>query len=221
MGRGWTTFLLVHLASFCRGFDLEADYVVVGAGSAGSVAAGRLAAAGFHVLVLEAGTYTQEQLSGCTVPGNCPYMTGPDGRNLTVFDVPMEWLTILENENYAREYEWTIVSNRTGCLPSQARGVGGCGIHNAMIYIRGTPRDFANDGPWGVMGWTWDQVLDAYKRSENNTAFGGGADISHSKMGPVQISSVAPEARSTISDMFLDACSKVQQCCGKQQESEL
>jgi len=123
-----------------RAAPLEADYIVVGAGSAGSVAAGRLAAAGFDVLVLEAGAPSQAQLGGCSVKGNCPWQQG-DGRNLTVFDVPMEWLTILQDPNYSKLYgvydpsdtsgplcrcsetccvpEWEIVTNRTGCLPSQ------------------------------------------------------------------------------------------------------
>ena len=86
-----------------RAAPLEADYIVVGAGSAGSVAAGRLAAAGFDVLVLEAGAPSQAQLGGCSVKGNCPWQRG-DGRNLTVFDVPMEWLTILQDPNYAKLY---------------------------------------------------------------------------------------------------------------------
>ena len=67
----------------------------------------------------------------------------------------------------------------------QARGVGGCGIHNAMIYIRGTPYDF-NQGVWAENNWTWDQVLPFYTRTENNTYFESSSR--HSNSGPVQIS---------------------------------
>jgi len=188
--------------------DLSADYVIVGSGAAGSVTAGRLAQAGHSVLVLEAGPPTQSDLGGCSVQGNCPFMQGGE-RNLTIFDVPLEWLEILLQPHYKQEYEWQFKTDREGCLPSQARGVGGCGIHNAMIYIRGTPRDFTNDGLWGSMGWTWDRVLQAYLRTENNTDYGGGADPFHNKLGPVQISSVHHDAYARTSGYFMDACSSV------------
>jgi len=202
----WLALLGISGASVA---DLSADFVIVGSGSAGSVTAGRLAAAGHSVIVLEAGPPTQSDLGGCAVPGNCPFMRGGD-RNLTVFDVPLEWLEILLEPQYAKTYEWSFESHREGCLPSQARGVGGCGIHNAMIYIRGTPRDFTNDGPWGSMGWTWDRVLDAYKRTENNTDFGSSAnDTYHSNAGPVQISSVHSDAYARTSGYWMDACTAV------------
>lgn len=45
-----------------------------------------------------------------------------------------------------------------------ARGLGGCGIHNAMLYIRCTESDI---GSWNVSGWDWPEVLQAYRGLED------------------------------------------------------
>ena len=60
------------------------DYVVVGGGSTGSVVAGRLGAAGYSVLVLEAGGVTQHELGG----------TERVAGKWTVFDVPLGWVQV-------------------------------------------------------------------------------------------------------------------------------
>lgn len=127
------------------------DYVVVGGGSTGSVVAGRLGQAGYRVLVLEAGGPTQHALGGT------------DGLvgELTIFDVPLGWLQILSDHKWSKEFQWDIPSDPP---PAIARGVGGCGIHNAMLYMRGRPADFES---WGE-GWSWADVLPFYLRSEDN-----------------------------------------------------
>jgi choline dehydrogenase len=194
------------------------DYVVVGAGSAGSVVAGRLAAAGHSVKLLEAGRPTQSALGGCATAsrrllGHCPYVASLSGLNsglnnlsgvndLSVFDVPLGWLEIITRPELVRAFEW----NLTGAwpntsVPSIARAVGGCGIHNAMIYMRGTALDFARGGMWAAHdGWDWGSVLQYYRKSENNTDFRDSQF--HSSRGPVQISRVAPEDRASASGLF-------------------
>lgn len=107
----------------------EYDYVVVGAGSAGSIVAARLAQKGFSVLLLESGRATQASLGGRQ------YVAG----HWTIFDIPLEWLSILKNPRWREEFEWHVPADPA---PAIARGLGGCSIHNAMLYVRGVPSDF-------------------------------------------------------------------------------
>ena len=44
---------------------------------------------------------------------------------------------------------------------SEPGGLGGCGIHNAMLYMRGRPDDFSNGTAWFDAGWDWPTVLEA------------------------------------------------------------
>ena len=173
------------------------DFIIIGAGSTGSVVAGRLASAGYDVLVLESGGRTQYELGGCE-DNPCPDI--PD-TNTTVFDIPSQWIRTITEENFEYIIE-TASSHDTA--PKQARGVGGCGIHNAMIYIRGTPYDF-DTGSWSKLNWTWDEVLPFYTRTENNTFFSRSSH--HSNTGPVQIS-FASDSGSSFDETFLKACSR-------------
>ena len=128
--------LILPLLSFTSSavdVDITSDYIIIGSGSAGSVTAGRLAAAGHDVLVLEAGGPTQSALGGCSVPGNCPFMRGNE-RNLTIFDVPLEWLQILLEPQYSDKYEWSFNTKRPGCLPSQADSLN----HNPDLILNVT-----------------------------------------------------------------------------------
>ena len=111
-----------------RGEDEHAtfDFIVVGGGSTGSVVAGRLGQAGYSVLVLEAGGPTQAVLGGTQ---------GVAGR-WTIFDVPLGWVQVLSDHRWSKQFQWDIPADPP---PAIARGVGGCWIHNAMLYMRGRP----------------------------------------------------------------------------------
>jgi choline dehydrogenase-like flavoprotein len=124
------------------------DYVVVGAGSAGCVLANRLSGDGAKVLLLEAG--------------------GSD-RKLTVrapaafagqFQTPIDW-------NFVSEPEPGLHGRRV-YLP-RGKMLGGSSSMNAMLYIRGNRTDY--DGwasEYGASGWSYDEVLPLFKRSEDN-----------------------------------------------------
>ena len=185
------------------------DFVVVGAGSSGSIVAGRLAVAGYSVKLLEAGGRTQASLGGCSTPTQrertwCPYV--PDelrtnGSLLSIFDVPLGWLEIISRRDLVEDFEWDL----TGALPNTsvpkvARAVGGCGIHNAMIYMRGTEKDFAPGSSWDFPGWDYESVLSYYKKSENNSDFRDSAF--HSTLGPVQIGKIRDVDRASASLLF-------------------
>ena len=118
-----------------------------------------------------------------------------------MFDIPSQWIRTITKPNF----EYTIdTASAKSIAPKQARGIGGCGIHNAMIYIRGTPFDF-NQGVWAENNWTWDRVLPFYTRTENNTYFKSSSR--HSNSGPVQIS-FASDSGSSFESLFLTECTK-------------
>ena len=109
--------------------DEHFDYIIVGAGPAGSVITRKLVDAGYDVLLLEAGKETQHDLGGIDRFG------GP----ITRFDIPFLWSAITK----FHEYHWELPEGMI------AKGLGGCGIHNAMLYIRALKTDFMR---WNVSG---------------------------------------------------------------------
>lgn len=175
------TYLVLHGASETEHFD----FIVVGGGAAGSVVAGRLGQAGYTVLVLEAGGPTQQSLGGTQFVAS-----GPAGNKWTIFDVPLSWVQVLSDHRWSKQFQWDVPADPP---PAIARGLGGCGIHNAMLYMRGRPGDFAAWGP----GWSWDDVLPYYRKSVTNRQFGA-----HGTNGPVSVTSVATD---NISKAFLES----------------
>ena len=121
------------------------DYVVVGAGSAGCVIAARLSEdADTRVALLEAGG--EDSQPEIHIPAAFP----------ALFKSGHDWDLLGEPEPG--------LGGRRLYLP-RGRMLGGCSSINAMIYIRGNRLDY--DG-WGVPGWTYDDVLPYFKRSEDN-----------------------------------------------------
>ena len=137
------------------------DYVIVGAGSAGCALAARLTEdAAVRVLLVEAGPPDAEQALHIPVAFSQLYRT------------PFDW-------DYASGPE-PALDDRDVYVP-RGRVLGGSSSLNAMIYIRGNPRDYAE---WGA-GWAWDDVLPYFKRAEDNER---GADALHGAGGPLTVS---------------------------------
>eukprot|EP00602_Paraphysomonas_sp_CaronLab_P011175 CAMPEP_0185039958 /NCGR_PEP_ID=MMETSP1103-20130426/37448_1 /TAXON_ID=36769 /ORGANISM="Paraphysomonas bandaiensis, Strain Caron Lab Isolate" /LENGTH=624 /DNA_ID=CAMNT_0027579057 /DNA_START=273 /DNA_END=2147 /DNA_ORIENTATION=+ len=109
----------------------------------------RLVDSGRSVLLLEAGQATQYDIGGRD------YFGGP----ITRFDIPLFWPSI---SRYP-EYHWQGF-NQLNVL--QVKGLGGCGVHNAMLYVRCLQEDIRR---WNMSseGWSWSTVLQAYKSLEN------------------------------------------------------
>jgi choline dehydrogenase len=142
-----------------------ADYVIVGAGSAGCVLAGRLSEdADASVLLLEAGG--PDTAPEIRVPAMFPIM----------FKSSLDWDLLGEEEPG--------LGDRRLYLP-RGRMIGGCSSINAMIYLRGNRLDYDDWAAGGATGWSYDEVLPYFKRGEDNER---GADAYHGIGGPQAIS---------------------------------
>jgi choline dehydrogenase len=126
------------------------DYVVVGAGSAGCVLANRLSGGGATVLLLESGGGRGHL--GVKAPAAFS----------SLFQTPRDW-------NYLSEPEPALFGRRL-YLP-RGRMLGGSSSMNAMMYVRGNRVDYDDWASGGATGWSYDEVLPYFKRSEDNAEF--------------------------------------------------
>ena len=156
--------------------------IIVGAGSAGCVLAGRLAEAGHgSILVIEAGP---RDLS--------PWVHLPIGYGKTFYHRRMNWM-----------YRTTPQAGLDGREIYQPRGkvVGGSSAINAMVYARGQAEDFDEWQRLGNPGWGWAEVLAAYRRMEDHAL---GASIWHGAGGPLHVENVAKEVH-LLTPLFVKA----------------
>lgn len=163
------------------------DYIVVGAGTAGSVVAARLAAHG-SVLLLEAGGSDRD----------------PAMRN--VIADPSLVLAAIWSDALSKRY-WTEPQPGVGGRPlaiQQGRVRGGSSTVNGMIYVRGNARDYDLWAQLGNDGWSHEDVLPFFRRSEN---FGGGASQYHGAGGPLDVGRNTAPSRAALA--FVDAVSQV------------
>lgn len=134
--------------------DRSFDYVVVGAGSAGCVLANRLSADPERsVLLVEAG--------------------GADRNPL--FRLPMLMGKLFHSGLYNWGYRTEPVPGLNGRSLYWPRGkvLGGSSTINGMIYVRGNRRDYDRWAQAGLVGWSWAEVLPAFRRSERHAERGG------------------------------------------------
>jgi choline dehydrogenase len=142
-----------------------ADYVIVGAGSAGCVLANRLTEdPAVRVLLLEAGG--KDRSPNIKIPAAFANQ----------FHTRLDWDYCTEPEPH--------VDGRELYIP-RGKSLGGCSSMNAMLYVRGRPLDYAAWAKAGAQGWDWEDVLPYFLRSEDNAR---GASEYHGAGGPLHVS---------------------------------
>jgi choline dehydrogenase len=146
----------------------EADYVVVGSGSSGSIVAARLAQSGASVIMLEAGKTDEQMLT--KIPGMIgPMHAEPKIKKINdwgYYSVPQEGL-----------------DGRRMPAP-RGKVLGGSSSVNGMVYVRGNRANYDSWAAEGNEGWSADEVNQAFKRYED---FEDGENRYRGAGGPIKI----------------------------------
>jgi choline dehydrogenase len=164
--------------------QMEADFIVVGAGSAGCAVAARLSEdSATRVLLLEAGGEDRNR-----------WIHIPLGFGKTFADPSVNWCYETEPDPGA--------ADRRVFWP-RGKVLGGSSSINGMVYIRGQAEDFDHWRQLGNTGWSFDEVLPYFRRSEHQTR---GADRFHGTDGPLCVSDVAQHP---ICEAFITAATQL------------
>ncbi|MGC3936243.1 choline dehydrogenase [Roseobacter sp. EG26] len=148
---------------------MQADFVIVGAGSAGCAMAYRLSEAGASVIVIE---------HGGTDIG--PFIQMPGALSYPMNMKRYDW-------GYSSEPEPHLNNRRLVC--PRGKVIGGSSSINGMVYVRGHARDFDHWAEQGADGWSYADVLPYYKRMETWHDGGHGGDPSwRGSDGPLHVS---------------------------------
>ncbi|HVH82172.1 MAG TPA: choline dehydrogenase [Stellaceae bacterium] len=159
---------------------IEADFIVIGAGSAGCTVGARLSEdAGTSVLLLEAGGDDTNR-----------WIHIPLGFGKTFADPSVNWCYETEPDAGAagRKVFWP-----------RGKVLGGSSSINGMVYIRGQAEDFDHWRQLGNAGWSFDDVLPYFKRAEHQVR---GHDEFHGSGGPLCVSDVE---KHPIAEAFVEA----------------
>jgi len=165
---------------------VEYDFVIVGAGSAGCALANRLSADSRHrVALVEAGG-----------SDSSPWIHIPVGYFKTINDRRLNWMYRTEPDPgiAGRAIDWP-----------RGKTLGGSSSINGLLYVRGQPQDYDNWRQLGNVGWSWEDVLPYFRRSES---WEGGEDNHRGGSGPLTVS------RSGKSWSVVDAWIKAAEACG-------
>lgn len=161
------------------------DYIVVGAGSAGCVVANRLSEdPNKTVLVLEAGNKDRN-----------PWIHVPIGYFKTMHNPNTDWCYVTEPDPgiNGRQMQWP-----------RGKVLGGSSSLNGLLYVRGQKEDYDDWAALGNKGWSYDEVLPYFKKSEDQER---GADKYHGVGGPLKVSNI--RIKREICDKFIAAAEQV------------
>jgi choline dehydrogenase-like flavoprotein len=162
----------------------SADYVVVGAGSAGAVLARRLADTGASVILIEAGRRDNTQLV------RKPGMIGPL-HSVPQLKKKVDWghYTVEQKHALGRKIPQT-----------HGKVVGGSSSINGMVFVRGNRKNFDDWAAEGNTGWTYADVLPSFKKFES---FEDGGNDYRGGSGPIKV--IRARELTPASECFIEA----------------
>ncbi|XP_063698044.1 4-pyridoxate dehydrogenase-like [Culicoides brevitarsis] len=166
------------------------DFVVVGAGAAGSIIASRLSeVTSQKVLLIEAGVSTKKALS----------------------DIPLASVMLQDDNTYLFPYTNEVEPNTClamqdqKCAYPRGKGLGGSTQINAMMHVRGLKADFDKYVADGLTDWTYTSILDNFKKHEQYSSAGGSGGVitgsAHGTSGPMMTE--FPRFRTELGTAFL------------------
>ncbi len=161
------------------------DFIIAGAGSAGCALANRLSAGGRHeVLLLEAGGRDSN-----------PWIHVPVGYFKTLHNPKTDWRYKTEPDPglNGRSLDWP-----------RGKTLGGSSSINGLLYIRGQHEDYDHWRQLGNVGWSSEDVLPYFKRSESQER---GGDEYHGGDGPLAVSNM--RAKRDVCEALIDAAAEL------------
>jgi len=162
-----------------------ADFVIVGAGSAGAVLASRLSEnPACRVVLLEAGG-----------KDSSIYVGIPAGSFKLMCREGADW-------SYPTEPDPSLGGRQS--IWSGGKMLGGSSSINGMVYIRGQREDYQRWVDAGAVGWNWDDMLPYFKRSEK---YSGAPSQFHGSHGPMPVG--LPNEKHPLADVFIEACTRL------------
>ncbi|XP_025016637.1 glucose dehydrogenase [FAD, quinone]-like [Tetranychus urticae] len=148
----------------------EFDYIIIGGGTAGAVVASRLSEnPALSILVLEAG-----------------------GSESFITEIPCFWV-LWRGSSLNNQYKTEPQSvgcqayQENRCRLDSGRGLGGSSAINGMVYVRGHPDDYNDWSSLGINGWSFDELIPYFLKSESFQRMNRVSEQFHNTTGPLPI----------------------------------
>ncbi len=188
------SFLFQHPPTSLSTTINDFDYIIVGGGPAGILVATKLAEAfpNLQLVLIESGTASQAAVL--------------NDKNLNFMDIPLFWSGVASARDrqqalpmpFASGHHWPIEKTLLG------RGLGGSGLHNAMINVRALRQDIES---WNMSEWNWESFSEEYIQLEDFEVENGKVKGRGSE-GPIATAYPTREVVDAITPLFLQAANR-------------